>query len=92
MRRRLGFGCRLQSEKRRLSDRFETASSARTYMTMVAVTSSSSSMRMTVMVVARGDHADEVDGQSQRGDDEQLPRVHLGRVEKALNGLEDDKD
>lgn len=50
------------------------------------------SVRVTVMVVSRRKHADEVDGQSERTDDEQLARVHLWRVQQSLDGLEDDED
>lgn len=53
---------------------------------------SSATMRVPVMAVARREHADQIDGESERAYDEKLPRIHLWRVEEALNSLEDDED
>lgn len=51
-----------------------------------------SPMRVAVVVVPCGEHADQIDGQPERADDEQLGRVHLGRVQEPLDRLEHDED
>lgn len=47
---------------------------------------------MAMMVMTRREHADQVDRQSHRADDEQLIRVHLGRIDQTLNSFEDNED
>lgn len=49
-------------------------------------------MGVSVVVVSRCEHPNEVDGEPYRTDDEELARVHLGRVYEALDGFEDNKD
>lgn len=60
-------------------------------VSMPTAAAAASAMRVTVMA-SRRDHADQVDRESDGTDSQELSRVHLWRVDKALNRLEDDKD
>ncbi len=51
-----------------------------------------STMRVPVVTVACRKHADQVDRQPERADDQQLGRVHLGRVQQPLDRLKHDED
>jgi hypothetical protein len=45
-----------------------------------------------VVVTARGPHAEQVDRKPDTAHEQQLARLHLGRVHDALDALEDDED
>lgn len=57
----------------------------------MGVSTSAASVRVTV-VTARCDHADQIDGESNGTDGQELPGVHLRRVHEALDRFKDDKD
>lgn len=52
----------------------------------------SSSVRVSMVTVSGRKHPHKIHGESNRTDDEQLPRVHLWWVEQALDSLEHDED
>lgn len=60
-------------------------------VSMPTAAATSSAMRMTMMAARRG-HADQVDRKSDGTDGQELSRVHLWRVDEALDRLKDDKD
>lgn len=57
----------------------------------MSAATTSSAMRVTVMATRRS-HAHQVDRESDSTDGQELTRVHLWRVDEALDRLKDDKD
>ena len=98
-RRRLGAHGRLQVKASQPVSQFE-ASAQETERTHVAVTvagpssssSSAAAVRVPMVPMPGRKHADEVDGEPDGAHREELARVHLGRVDEPLDGLEDDED
>lgn len=60
-------------------------------VSMPTTAATASTMRVTVMA-ARCSHANQVDRESDGTDSQELSRIHLWRVDEALDRLEDDKD
>lgn len=52
----------------------------------------STPMRVTMMIVSCGNHSHKIDRKSDRTDDEQLTRIHFGRIHQALDRLKYDEN
>lgn len=50
------------------------------------------SVRVSVVMMASGEHADQVHKQPDEADNQQLVGVHFRRIDQALDGLKDDED
>lgn len=75
----------------RRDQRWTPEQEATTHLAVTTVTSSTP-VRVSVMVVPRRKHPHKVNGESKRADDEELSGVHLGGVKEPLNRLENDED